>query len=340
MGGCDVDRKIVSKALQFASQGLTEDRLVGLPHEQALVSGYSNQPNFVGSAEMAPSVDVNFESGEWREYGADGLQLIDSIEQPIGTDRKSVDVEVGKDSYRTAKVGLEAYIYDEEQEAEDYDKIKERKLQRIGTGIQLYAEYLVSKIAQNSANFDAGFKAVFTTSTSRWTDYVNSDPSADIRIGLLALEDVHEVDRPDFVVALPMDVWNVVSAHPKLQMVTASGQKLPPTLAFLAQIWNVKEVKLLYGKYSVNVGDKKDPRNWRFKRLWTNCFVIYRPITTPNPDAPLWMARPHRKGFPRVLPPQRDWKKDADCYGTTDKFGVVLRAKNRAYLGDKVISAT
>jgi hypothetical protein len=322
----------------MASQNLTEDRLVGLPHEEALVSGFSNQPQFVGSTLMFPSVDVSFESGEWREYGADGLQLIEGgIEQPIGSDRKEVDIEVGKDSYRTAKVGLEARVYDEEQENLDYDQIKEQKLERVGTGIQLYAEYLVSKVVQNTSNYDSGFK-VTLSGTARWSDYTNSDPSADVRVACLALEDTHEVDRPEFIVAIPMDVWNVIAAHPKLQMVTASGQKLPPTLDFLAQIWNVKAVKLMYGKYSYNVGDKKDPRNWRFKRLWTNCFVVFRPIEKPNSNSPLWGARPHRKGFPRVLPPHRDWKKDADVYGTTDKFGVLLRAKNRAYYADRVIA--
>jgi hypothetical protein len=333
-----VANKVISRALQMASQNVNDDRLVGLPHEQNLVSGYSNDPKFVGSSDMAPPVDVSFESGEWREYGADGLQLIDGgIEQPIGAERKAVDIEVGKDSYRTAKVGLEAYVYDEEQETEDYDVIRDRKIQRVSTGIQLYAEYLVSRVVQNTSNFDAGFK-VTLAGTSRWTDYVNSNPTADIQTGLLALEDTHEVDRPDFVVALPMDVWIVLSNHPKVQQpIPGTGLSQQPSLEYLAKLWNVKEVKLLFGKYSYNVGDKKDPRNWRFKRLWTNCFVIYRPITKPNPDSPLWMARPHRKGFPKVPPPYRDWKKDADAYAVTDKFGVLLRAKNRAYYGERVI---
>lgn len=330
---------IISKALRMASQGLTEDRLVGLPHEQALVSGFSN-PQFIGATDMAPSVDVNFESGEWREYGADGLQLIEGgIEQPIGADRKDVEIEVGKDSYRTAKVGLEARVYNEEQETEDYDVIKERKLKRVKTGIELYAEYLVSKVVQNTGSYDTGFKKTFTTSTSRWNDYVNSDPTADVNDACLALEDTHEVDRPDFVAGLPMDVWIVASKHPKLQMpIPGTGMSKQPTLEYLAALWTVKAVKLLQGKYSYNVGDKKDPRNWRFKRLWTNCFVVYRPMTAPSADQPLWLARPQRKGFPQVLPPYREWKKDADCYGVTDKFGLVLRAKNRAYLGDRVLT--
>ena len=333
-----MERVPISKALRMASQNVNDDRIVGLPHEANLVSGFSNEPNFVGSSLMFPPVDVNFESGEWREYGADGLQLIDGIEQPIGADRKDIDIEVGKDSYKTVKVGLEARVYDEEQNVDDYDVIKERKLKRVGTGIQMYAEYLVSKVVQNPANYDTGFKTTFTTSTARWNDYANSDPSADIRAACLPLEDTHEVDRPEFVVGLPQDVLNVIAAHPKLQMVTTSGQKLPPTYEFLAQIWNVKKVAPLYGKYSYNVGDKKDPRNWRFARLWTNCFVVFRPVEKPSADMPLWGARPHRKGFPRVLPPQRDWKKDADMYGITDKFGIVLRAKNRAYYADRVIA--
>jgi hypothetical protein len=330
--------KIISKVLAFASQGLTEDRQVGLPHEEALVSGFSN-PELVGATLMFPSVDVNKESGEFREYGADGLQLIEGgIEMPIGETRKSIDIEVGKDAYRTVKMGLEAIVFDEEQETEDYDTIKERKLQNVAGAIQLYAESLVSKVVQNTSNFDTGFKVTFSTSTSRWSDGVNSDPSADIAIGCLALEDTHEVDRDQFVVAIAKDVWDYVVVHPKLQMVTTSGQKLPPTKEFLAQIWGVKEVRVARGKYSYNVGSKSDPRNWRFKRLWTNCFVIFRPIEKPNAQSPLWGAVVNRKGFPQVKPPFRDDKRDADVYPTNAKFGVLLRAKNRAYYADRVKS--
>jgi hypothetical protein len=329
--------KIISKALSFAQQGVTEDRQVGLPHEEALVSGYSN-PEFVGATLMFPAIDVTKESGEWREYGADGLQLIEGgIEMPIGENRKTIDIEVGKDSYRTVKMGLEANVYDEEQETEDYDTIKERKLQAVAHGILLYAESLVSKIVQNVANYATGFKTTLS-GTARWSDFTNSDPSADIAAGCLAIEDTHEVDRDQFVVAIAKDVWDYVVRHPKLQMVTTSGQKLPPTKEFLAQIWGVKEVRVTRGKYSYNVGDKTDPRNWRFKRLWTNCFVIFRPIEKPNAQSPLWGAVVNRKGFPQVKPPFRDDKRDADVYPTNAKFGVLLRAKNRAYYADRVKS--
>ncbi len=332
-------KKIISKALVQANQSLSEDRLVGLPHETNLVSGYS-QPGFVGATDMAPNVDVSSERGEWREYGADGMQLIEGgIEMPTGMDRKEIEIEVGKDAFTTVKVGLEARVYDDEQETEDYDVIKERKLAAVANGILLYVEYLVSKIVQNVANFAGGFSDTKVLATARWNDYVNSDPTADIRTGCLALEDTHEVDRPEFVVGLPMDVWLIASNHPKLQQpIPGTAIAQPPTLEYLAKLWNVKQVKVLFGKYSYNVGDKKDPRNWRFKRLWTNCVVIYRPITKPNPQSPLWLARPHRQGYPKVMPPYRDNRKDADVYPTNDKFGVLQRANNRAYLIDRVLA--
>jgi hypothetical protein len=337
MGGCNVG-KIISKALGFASQGMTEDRSVGMPHEEALVSGFS-RPELIGATLMFPSVDVSREYGEWREYGADGLQLIEGgLEMPIGATRKEIDVEVGKDTFRTVKVGLQATVFDEEQETDDYDTIKGQKLENVASGILLYSEYLVSKVVQNTSNYDSGFKVTFSTSTSRWSDLTNSDPSADVTIGCLAIEDTHEVDREEFTVGIAKDVWNYVVRHPKLQQFNNSGQKMPPTKEFLATIWGVKNVVVMQGKVSYNVGDKKDPRNWRFKRLWTNCFVVFRAIDKPNAAKPLWGARPHRKGFPQVKPPYRDNERDADVYPTNDKFGVLLRSKNRAYYADRVIS--
>lgn len=330
-------------AFDIASQSRTSDLVSGLPHESALISGYS-RPDFVGANEILPTVDVSRERGSWTEFGADGHKIVQGLVQPLGESRKRVSIQLSHSDYRMVKVGLDSIIYDEELneiEPEDRDAFKDRSILRASDALTLYKEYTIKQFVSNPANFAAGFKETMASSAVRWSDYTSSMPNDDIDRWCTSLEVSHEVDRRSFTIGLPIDVFTKVKNHPKCQIITTTGFILPAHEAHLASIWGVKEVKVLSGKYQTQT-DSKDPLTIQFFNLWSNVVVIYRKIEKPTIDAPLAGAIVRRKGFPIVHEPHRDHDRDAEIYPVVDKWGVMWRAtasgNNRMFLANRVIS--
>ena len=331
------------EALDVASQSRTEDLQSGLPHESALISGYG-RPDFVGANEILPTVDVSRERGSWTEFGADGHKIVAGLQQPLGEKRKSVSIQLSHGDYKMVKLGLDAILYDEELneiEPEDREAFKDRTIMRAGDALTLFKEKMVRDLVSSPVNFAPGFKETIAATALRWSDYVSSDPNVDVDRWCTALEVSHDVDRRSFTVGLPMDVFAKVKNHPKCQIISTTGFKQPATEAHLAAIWNVKEVKILSGKYQTQL-DPKDTRTIQFFHLWSNIVVIYRRIEKPTIDAPLAGAIVRRKGFPIVREPHRDKNRDADIYPVVDKWGVMWRAtasgNNRIFLADRVIA--
>ena len=331
------------ESFDIASQSRTEDLQPGLPHESALISGFG-RPDFVGANEILPTVDVSRERGSWTEFGADGHKIVAGLVQPLGEKRKSVSIQLSHGDYKMVKVGLDAILYDEELneiEPDDREAFKDRTIKRAGDALTLYKEKTVRDLVSSPTNFAAGFKETMASSAIRWSDYVNSDPNLDVDRWCTALEVSHDVDRRSFTVGLPMDVFGKVKNHPKCQVISTTGFRQPATEAHLAAIWNVKEVKILSGKYQTQL-DPKDTRTIQFFHLWSNIVVIYRRIEKPTIDAPLAGAIVRRKGFPVVREPHRDKDRDADIYPVVDKWGVMWRAtptgNNRMFLADRVIT--
>ena len=332
------------EALEVARQSRTEDLRSGLPHESALLSGYG-RPDFVGASEILPTVDVSRERGSWTEFGADGHKIVQGLVQPLGERRKQVSIQIAHSDYKMVKVGIDAILYDEELleiEPEDQEAFKDRTILRAGDALTLYKEYTIKEFVSNSANYDSGFKETFLSSATRWSDYVSSNPNADIDRWCSALELSHEVDRRSFTVGLPLDVFTKVKQHPKCQIITTTGQILPASESHLAMIWGVKEVKVLSGKYQTQ-SDPRNPLSIQFFQLWKNIVVIYRKIEKPTIDAPLAGAIVRRKGHPIVHEPHRDRDRDATIYPVVDKWGLMWRAtasgNNRMFMADRVIAA-
>jgi hypothetical protein len=328
--------------LLIASQGIgptVEELTSGLPHESALISGYSN-PVFVGAEELFPTVEVSRESGSWTEYGADMHKVVEGLEQPIGAGRKDVSIAVAHGDYKTVKIGLNARIYDEqlnEIEPADRDAFKDRSILRVGSALTLYKEKAICDFASAPANYPVGSKLTLSAGTDRWGDYTNSDPIGDVEALFEALEAFHEVDKSGLRLALAPDVFNKARNHPALRQTLADGRKIPATEESLAQIFGCQAVKVFRGKFATQT-DPKDPRTTTFFRLWKNIVIGYRKIETPTIDAPLAGAITRRKGFPLVGESYRDKDRDADVYPTTDKWGMTVRSMNRMYLIDRVIS--
>jgi len=329
-------------AMSIASLSRTEDLQSGLAHESALISGYS-RPDFVGTNEILPTVDVGRERGSWTEFGADGHKIVNGLVQPLGERRKQVSIQVSHSDYRMVKLGLDAVIYDEELneiEPADRDAFKDRVIARAGDSLSMYKEYTIKTFVSNPTNYAVGFKETMTTTAVRWSDYINSDPTGDVDRWCAALDVSHEVDRRSFTVGLPLDVFSRVRQHPKCEIITTTGFKLPATQEHLASIWGVKEVKVLAAKYQTQ-SDPRSPLTIEFHPLWSNV-VIYRRIEKPTIDAPLAGAIVRRKGFPIVYAPHRDHDRDAEIYPVVDKWGVMWRAtasgNNRMFLADRVVN--
>lgn len=322
------------------SVGPTPEELQsGIPHESALISGYSN-PIFVGAEELFPTVEVNRESGSWTEHGADMHKVVEGLEQPIGAGRKDVSISVAHGDYKTVKIGLNARIYDEqltEIEPDDREAFKDRSILRVGYALSVYKEKAICDFVSSPANFPAGSKLTLAAGTDRWSDYTNSDPIGDVEALFEALEAFHEVDKSQLRLALALDVFNKARNHPALRQTLSDGRKIPATEESLAQIFGCQKVAVLRGKLSTQT-DPKDPRTTTFFHLWKNIVVGYRKIETPTIDAPLAGAITRRKGFPKVHEPYRDRDRDADVYPTTDKWGMTVRSMNRMYLLDRVVS--
>lgn len=329
-----------NQKLKLASQSRTEDLRSGLPHETALVSGYS-APELVGAESLFPTVEVSRESGSWTEFGADASAILTGLEQPIGAGRKDISIAIGHGDYKTVKVGLNVRIYDEERdtiEPEDRENFVDRSILRGARGLKLYKEKAICDFMSNSANVPAGSKETHTLATTRWGDYTNSDPTGDVERYCESLEAFHECDKSEFTVNLSPDVFNKVRNHPKCAQITLDGRKIPATEVSLTTLWGVKQVKVFRGKYSVQT-DPKDPRTALFYRLWKNLVVINRVIETPTIDAPLPGAIIRVRGTLQVRPSYRDNDKDADVFPFTEKWGLMVRTLNRLFVAYNVVTA-
>jgi hypothetical protein len=331
------------EAMAIASQSRTESLQSGLPHESALLSGYT-RPDFVGASEILPTVDVSRERGSWTEFGADGHKIVQGLVQPLGEKRRQVQIQLAHSDYKMVKTGVDAVLYDEELleiEPEDRDAFKDRTILRAGDALTMYKEFTIKEFVSNPLNYAPGFKETIAATALRWCDYTNSDPTADVDRWCSALEQSHEVDRRSFTVGLPLDVFTKVKHHPKCRIITTTGYVLPATEQHLAEIWGVTAVKILSGKYQTQT-DPRDPMTTQFFQLWSNIVVIYRRIETPTIDAPLAGAIVRRKGCPIVMEPHRDHDRDAEIYPVIDKWGLMWRAtavgNNRMFLADRVVA--
>jgi hypothetical protein len=195
-------------------------------------------------------------------------------------------------------------------------------------------ESVVSTYIQNPANYDASHTEALS-GTARWDDFTNSDPVADAVRWLSTQELTLDREQDELSLALAPDVWNKIRLHPKLQIVSATGQKTPATKEHFAALIGCKEVDILRGKYAVTV-DRKDPRNTVFAHLWSKVVLVYSAMTTPTMDDPLWGCVPREKGFPFVKE-VRDEEIDATVKHVADKWGVHVRSNKRGFLASSVI---
>jgi hypothetical protein len=313
----------------------TDDVRVVNPHETAIVSGYRD-PRLVGVSEIFPIVEVGKERGSYTEYGPDASILRQGLEQPLGAGRPSIDVTIAKGDFACVKMGVNVPYYDEERnEAANPEQLGEKK-SKLGQSTHLmFMENAIAQYCSNSANFDPAMTEALV-GTARWDDFTNSDPVSDMVRWLSNLELRRDREQDELSIGLGPAVWNKIRLHPKLKVTLANGDTRPATKEDVAAKVGCKEIKILRGKYAVTV-DRKDPRNTIFAHLWGKIALVYEALTAPSMDDPLWGCIVREKGFPEVTE-YRDNEKDADIKAVKDKWGVHVRANNRAFLGTTIIT--
>lgn len=302
------------------------------PHETAIVSGYRNN-RLVGINEIMPIIEVNKEKGTYTEWGPDAKVVREGLEQPYGSRRAMIDFSVAKGDYATVKVGVDVPLYEEEVEEiadGDLQTLRDKKSTLGEDIIQLGMEKIVADYVQTAGNYAAGFTTALS-GTARWDDYTNSDPFTDLSTGLDKLELSVDCEQDELAVAVGPTVWSKLRNHPKLTAALSSNDEKIVTPQFVARKLGIKELKILRGKHVISGYDFKDPRTAVFAHLWGKVALVYRPMASPSIDQPLWGFVARRKGYHRVESFNDNYL-DAEIKSVKDKWGLSVRANNRAYL--------
>jgi hypothetical protein len=208
--------------------------------------GYRNE-NYIG-LKLFPYVPVGarggkiitFDKSAWRQY---------NMARAPGSNVKRINVGFSGSNFSLTQHALEGQVPIEiEEEASAVPGIDMASTTVMTTKdiIDLRLEIAQANLATTLANYGAGNK-VTLAGTSRWSDYVNSDPIGDVAAGRNAIRKVTG-KRPN-VMAMGADVWEILQYHPKLVNaailkgvvgINANGVGL--SVEQLAKLFNVKEI--------------------------------------------------------------------------------------------------
>ena len=251
------------------AQSLAQSRAVD-PILTAVARGYRSPGARVADV-LFPIVPVGQRAGWILTFGQDDFRLVSTVRAP-GSNTKRVQFGFGKDKYSLVDHRLEGSVpveNAEEATAVPGIDLAAMAVRRVQNVMALERENQAAVLATNPANFATSNKEALS-GTSKWTDYVNSNPFNDV---LDAKEAIRSQigSRPN-VMTLGPKVLTALRSHPKiLDRLSTATDRPPASLTQLAALFELERV--IEGE-SVKYVDGTG-----FVDLWgTNALLAY---TTP-----------------------------------------------------------
>jgi hypothetical protein len=161
---------------------------------------------------LFPQVTVQKQSNKYYIFGREGWLPEDDTRAP-GTEANEIPgLTLSTDAYYANEHALQIPITDEERENADAPLSPDRDgTEMVTAKIMIGRELLQKNLATTAANYASGM-SVTLSGTAQWSDYVNSNPIADIKTGKRAVNAQIFMD-PNLGI-IPYQVMSILEDHP------------------------------------------------------------------------------------------------------------------------------
>ncbi|MDH4276404.1 MAG: hypothetical protein OEW08_15345 [Gammaproteobacteria bacterium] len=285
--------------------------------------GYKNA-EMVGDA-LFPVVPVDSRGGKIISFNKEDFRLYSTGRVP-GSKTNRVQYGYSGSSFSLEQHALEGVVpFEIMQEANAVPSIHManvavRKTQNI---IELRKEYAQAALARNAANYGAGNK-ITLSGTSQWTDYTNSNPSANIKTARSAIRAA--IGKYPNTAVLSAQVFEAVQFHPLiLDRIKYTGRdSVTPEL--LAALWNIPIVRVGNAIYEDGAGTLAD--------VWGKDVVLaYTEVgSLQDMGLPSYGYTYRLSGYAIVEEPYQDRNAKSWVYPVTDELSPVIAGASGGYL--------
>jgi hypothetical protein len=161
---------------------------------------------------LFPIVGVMKQSDKYYIFGREAWLPENDFRAP-GTEANEIPgLALSTDTYYAQEHSLQVPVTDEERWNADSPLAPDRDGTELVTGkIMLGREKAMKDLATTAANY-ASTNTATLSGTSRWNDYVNSDPISDLRTGKSAIHS--RIFMPPTVAVIPYQVMTILEDHP------------------------------------------------------------------------------------------------------------------------------
>lgn len=205
--------------------------------------GYNNN-QFIGDV-LFPTVEVSHQSDKFWVFGRENQQTFDNYDlRAPASAAERIKQTVSTSNYMTVDHSLARLIPDEERGNFQVGDVEQWATQYVTDKLRLMREIRVAALATNTANY-AGTNTQTLAGGNQWSDYVNSDPLANIET---AKQQIRKNGMtPNFIV-MGDDVFTKIIRHTKI--VT----QLQYSKEGLVRPLTAQDLALLFGVPNVYVG--------------------------------------------------------------------------------------
>jgi len=293
-----------------------------------VAQGFENA-EFVGES-LFPVVNVAKRGGKIVTFGKEDFQL-DATDRAPGANTKRVNYGYSGSPYALTQHALEGVVtFEQLQEANNTPGIDNAKVAIAKTQrkIALRLEKDIADLATTAANYAAG-NTVALSGTSKWSDFANSDPIADIET---AKEQVRSsIGRKPNTILVSAQVMSKLRQHPKIiDRIKYTGRDIP-TPELLASLFGVKVLKEAESIYANAAGT--------FTDVWgNNVIVAFTEIgSVADMGLPSFGYTYRLQGHPVVEVPYMDRNAKSWLYPITDEVSPVIAGSSAGYLLQTVV---
>lgn len=238
--------------------------------------GYAS-PAFAGM-ELFPRVFVDATAGKIIRFGKEAFRVMNTRRAP-GAQTKRITVGYEDGNYSTTNNALDAVIPQEWLRDSNMLPHVNLRIQAVNTVMQIEGNNLESEqaaLARNAGNYGTNNKMTLS-GTDQWSDYVNSDPVADIKEARKAIR-AKTGQYPNRMM-LPVEVHEVLMEHPKVLAKLSNNERKILTVQDYQEIFQVAKV-VIAGSIVTNESDA-------FVDLWGTDVIL-----AVVPDTITTMAQP------------------------------------------------
>jgi len=285
----------------------------------------------VGEA-LFPDVPVMSRSGRIKMWGDEAFMIVPTERAP-GAVFKAVDIAYSATNFNLVDHGLscELAVEDgEEAKAVSVDLVIP-KVHNVMAKMDLNREKMKQDLATNPANYGASNK-VTLSGTSQWSDYVNSDPLADVNTAKYRIADTTG------------EVVNVIGVSDLTERVLLHH----PTIIAWAKGLGISEVTLnrsMLERYfdvdriAVSKATWKDSTG-TFQKFWGRDVVLASVVSKgESKEYKSFGYNYQLKGYPKTYKKQWDGRKHTWYWNVSDSRVPVMTAPDTGYLITDAVAA-